>query len=345
VPRKLESSVISSSSPTRLAEFAHESRRCGAQNIDVYTFRHRDVTELRKWAADKSHSELQSLLDANSTVAAILQDRNACSQAFEWLVEQLQDGPRIGGFATYLPSISSNQLKVRQSAIEALVNCIVGAIRTKKTLEGSEALGQANPAIIEIVGGSCVDVESGGKIRIEDRTNKIEQLGESINEVIDRVLNSPGVSAEDCWAIGTEIEPGLSYVLDSLESFGKLRKCLNEAAVQHCGVNLDIGHMMILEEPDKSIEDVVDSIVHTHVSDHPTGIHAKDWYIGAWNPVEICGSPFAQHLAKLSQRLAAESLPFSGCLALELEGCSRLSWVRASIGSLNYLLDRFNSDS
>ncbi len=282
---------------------------------------------------------------------------------------------RISAFATFFPDITSrSQEKValpgtrldgmhtpRELAILALVNTVKLALGLKDLI--ADSCSPRKPvAIVEIVCGTildrcqCPECEGDRRNRgfdravIAKREYKYDLLCGALEQVCSRL------EGEDSdWALAMELEPGPTYVLQDLDAIGQVfarLDALDTRVAAHVGLNLDIGHMKIAEvyvtSPQQlgqghlpGLEQFADRIVHTHISDHP-GMHTRDQVVGVWNPVERLDSVDYSYLTLLAEvadgtRGRNNGLPFSGTVALELEGCSRIGWVHRSVTAMKHM--------
>jgi len=264
----------------------------------------------------------------------------------------------------------------RQLAIQALTNTVELAIELKRRgLIADPCRPSVPSAIVEMVCGTVLDqchcqaCETDRKNKeldyavVATRKEKVRLLGDALKEVWTALKGG-----DKDWALALELEPGPTYVLRSLKSirsvFGHLDQVDRELRqkekvaygplARHVGLNVDIGHMKIAEVHARSqeelnegypsgLEDFEDRIVHAHISDHP-GMHTRDQAVGVWNPVERLDSVDYSYLRLLAQIARDKEprrtgLPFSGTVALELEGCSRIGWIHRSLIAMKHLTE------
>ncbi len=156
-------------------------------------------------------------------------------------------------------------------------------------------------------------------------------------------MASRGRPANTPFALAAELEPGETYVLNDLAALGMFRnKLAGKAELKdHVGLNLDIAHMRI-GEPLIGAADLRpfrDLVVHAHISDHP-GMHTRDQVVGRWTSIERRDSGYVPYFELLQDRLRSRAdvgLPFSGAVALELEGCNRLRWIIDSLNAMKMI--------
>ena len=126
-----------------------------------------------------------------------------------------------------------------------------------------------------------------------------------------------------------------------------LLKLLNDdkyaAALRpHVGLNVDIAHMRIAGVKAKDLHPIRDWIVHAHICDHP-GMHTRDQVVGTWTPVERYESEFYPYLRLLAeidpQSPERAGRPFTGAVALELEGCGRINWIHQSLVAMKRMIE------
>ena len=137
-----------------------------------------------------------------------------------------------------------------------------------------------------------------------------------------------------------------------LISFQKLGMEFNQQRVLE-GINLDIMHYRIAgPEAGFPNADFLDDrlgakhywerIVHTHIADQATGMHAVDQPLGRHTDLGHMPGAFCAFLKYFEKRRRtydplSSGLPFSGSVALELEGCSRIEWIHESVPALRRL--------
>jgi sugar phosphate isomerase/epimerase len=264
---------------------------------------------------------------------------------------------RVPALATYYPGITAECDSDRTTAVQALVNAVRLAIDLTKRRRGT-VLNERRMehAIVEIVCGTIVDPgpkdAASFQCTVCDQDHKLDLLCRSLTEVIKEV------GGQEAFTLALELEPGEIYVLNSVDSISRLvGRLKGEIPVEvegadadllrrHVGLNLDIAHMRIAGIKAEDLRKFSDWIVHAHISDHPA-MHTHDQIVGSWtNPGRLKGG-YHEYLDLLLDRAQAarcqaknnpESLPFSGAVAVELEGCDRIFWIHDSLARLKHAI-------
>jgi sugar phosphate isomerase/epimerase len=326
-PKALCSSVMTSCTARRLPDLIAEIRR---PNILF------DPLMLR--AEDIKHMQLEKIPLANcETAAGVLSTHENIPRVAKWLVTHLANGgAKVGALATYFPQITS-LTKVDQ---EEAINAIVGCVRIAQELKARELM--ALP-VVEIVCGTITDTchcdRCAKKPDIFESTPqaKFEQLRHALREVRKRVTGD--------YFLAVEMEPGATYLLNGIERLMMFNDLvMNDKVLRaNVGFNLDIAHMRIAEIGAAELEPLMPRVLHAHISDHPF-MHTRDQPVGKWTSVECDPeggyAPYVWLLAKrydATSDLDGDELPFTGAVALELEGCDRIAWVRQSLDSMDHL--------
>ena len=200
-------------------------------------------------------------------------------------------------------------------------------------------------AIVEIVCGTildpceCARCRDESRVFISDQERKVKRLVEGLSKASQQLSEGDGVSD---YAIGVELEPGDTYVINNLAS---MRTFFREIDLHHglrdkTGLNLDVAHMRIVPVAAAELEEFRDRIVHAHISDHP-GMHTRDQAVGAWTSVFQVDGAYEPYIRLLADRAAGagkSKLLFSNAIALELEGCGKIHWVHDSLSSMRHLV-------
>jgi hypothetical protein len=345
--RRLLCSVMTSSSSRYLPDLFTELQEMNRpMAFDLLMLRREDLEHLRK----------EEVLNARTAADALSQTSNI-PRISDWIIRHLMRFPGIvvPALATYFPQITSINNDYRRRAVDAIAGCIIIAQRLAR------AKFMTHP-IVEIVCGSQTDrcdcrrcAAERARARgpnekppcdmyVSSVSQKITRLIESLHLVCDAVQDAGG---DDRFYLAVEIEPGATYVLNSLKSLESFIDLVRVDPIlnRHVGINLDIAHLRIAEEDASQIKpSLVSRVLHAHISDHPF-MHTRDQLVGKWTSVE-CGlaGGYRPYLQLLAQRLNAtggaehdDGLPFSGAVALELEGCNRVSWVWQSLGAMEHL--------
>lgn len=171
------------------------------------------------------------------------------------------------------------------------------------------------------------------------------------------VVNEVGDGTD--WAFAVELEPGATYVVNSATAIGDLLRISEDFGdlPKHLGLNLDLAHANIVRrtetlntgQTDLDFRRYKDHIVHAHICDTP-GMHTRDQQVGAWSAIELRSAPEyddLQLLTELANDLSQRKngLPFTSSVALELEGCGRISWIFHSLSRMKYMTELIKNSS
>ena len=290
-------------------------------------------------------------------MAEIVADPGCFDKIREWLISETdRDDIRVPALATYFPGITAECPNERRTAVQALANAVRLAIDLTKRRRRVRDERRMEHAIVEIVCGTIVDPGPDGRASdrrvVSHQDHKLDLLCLSLTDVINEV------GAQEAFTFALELEPGEIYVLNDVDSIRKLvgrvtgRIPINlegaDAVLlrRHVGLNLDIAHMRIARISADQLEEFAPRIVHAHISDHPA-MHTHDQIVGSWtNPGRVRGG-YIEYLDLLLHRARAarcrdetlgESLPFSGAVAVELEGCCRIFWIHDSLARLKHAI-------
>lgn len=256
---------------------------------------------------------------------------------------------KIPAIATFFPEISSNDPdKARASGL-----ALAGAVKLAKLIGAK---------VVEFVMGLRVERCSKDPQNPEDckcdyvYNYKVETR---IKEALKIIKKHPYKIAKHkdpakCIRLAAEIEPGYSYVLNNTHAVSEYIKLIKDKGMADIvGLNLDIGHLMILANSHReadcvSISDVElwkDHVFHAHISDN-VGHHFRDLVPGTIHPLygKDNNNAFESWL-RLCAEIANQNKSFSQYIALELEGCSRIQWVQQSLLRLGELIRKINSDT
>ena len=337
--RKLQSSVMTSSSIRSLSDIFDEIRAVSnVGRFDLMILRDIDLEQIRKETGINIFSDKPNEAPA---ITRFLGEPEHFEPTRDWIQSRChRPDVEIVALASYLPDVTSLCDSRREMAIEALVATTrIGLALTKQ--------GTMPHPIIEMVCGTTLDpcecLSCGGEtIYVYDRRGKIRLLCRSLDDVIQRVRDREG-NAEASFTLALEMEPGETYVLNGLEPLETLADELAPDGEyhnlrQHVGFNLDIAHMKIAKISADQLENVKGLFVHAHISDHP-GMHTRDQVVGTWTEIERDHSGYFDYLKLLADHGGANPLPFSGAVALELEGCNRMSWIHRSLDAMNHLFE------
>ncbi|HEX4610298.1 MAG TPA: hypothetical protein VH092_19060, partial [Urbifossiella sp.] len=351
-PAALAPAVMTSCSTRPLAEFVAEVREVGgAARFDLILLRETDLDAFRR-SLDPGYklpAQSRHAADPANPVTRFLADADParCDQLADWIAAQLPprgpDDRPVAALATYLPGVTSLTAAHRADAVRALANCV----RVGLSLQ---ARGRMREVVVELVCGSILDrcgcpacaranPHGHPRCHVSDRGQKVELLVRSLREVVAAVAAG---GAAPRFALGLELEPGPTYVLNDIDAIDRLMALSSENPLirDHVGLNIDIAHMRIAGIAADRLAPWRDRIVHAHVADHPPGMHTRDQPPGTWTPVYTPDSPYHPYVRLLADRARAyepgHGLPFSGAVALELEGCDRIDWVYQGVPAVHH---------
>lgn len=366
VKESLQRSVITSCSPKPLENLIRDLQSIsGLSLIDLYVLRDVDLRHMKAVGMHlEQPSDLPAELDADSS-AIVMSLRSNVEVVADWVEEIFKSCRQtndiaIAALATYFPHITNRsrqlfafdngeKLSRRQLATKAIANTVRLACELRDR-------GVMKHAVVEIVAGTilddchcnrCIVAKAHDKHVIFESTkkSKIRMLCEGLLDVVNEV-NQPD------WAFAIELEPGATYVINSGDSIRQLLDIANKdysELVPHLGLNLDIAHANITRRKEAlegkvallDFREFKDYVVHAHICDTP-GMHTRDQQLGTWTPVEHHNSSEygdLRLLTELANDIANRKtpLPFTGAVAVELEGCGRMAWVHTSLSRLLYM--------
>ena len=236
--------------------------------------------------------------------------------------------PRISGIATYFPYISLPNFEEADSTGKSWRQYSVQAIRA--TLCLAEYLGIP---CIEIVCGSKIPIpktvrgDLSPKMYHQERENALIQ---SLEEIYSQASTSDNFQiTNDSPKLALELEPGPSYLLNSLEAFSQIIDSPTVEKIENkslkIGLNIDIAHFFLIgvKKPEKTPEDTFTKkyggrIFHAHISDHAGdhkigGVHASDLIPGSFHSMD-------EYMPWIELITDASKTPhFSGIVSIELE--------------------------
>ncbi len=341
----LSAAVLSTSSLlplSRLMEVVH--RIHPNTSIDLFLLRDVDIREIEGVCVSIGIDTTENLVD-------MLADDRIVPVIINWATQSMREHPvKLSGIATYLPSISSGGDD--GLTVLALVNCVRISCELFK-------MGLMETPIVEIVCGamaercpcvSCMQLKSDYQVDskndraelllVGDRTAKLNMLVAKVSEAVQML----GVYNEMPWSFGLELEPGINYVLNGGDAIREVIGILispdvPESVRRRVGLNLDIAHYV---NALVSVADVValqEYFVHCHVCENP-GMHTRDLPVGVWGTVAGADSvaKYLRTLDKIGATREKGTRPFSGRVALELEGCGRISWLQDGLARLQQRL-------
>lgn len=321
----LNISVLSSSSGRSYVDLMTEVITVSKErHFDLLIMRNGDLEDLGLISG--TASRMSEIVADDSSFAKI---RNSLFASLKECKAAVGDF-RISALATYFPDISSMNNQRRGIAVRALANTVVLA---------SELSDWMDPAIVEFVCGTVVEPSVEKQVDVYGAERKLDTLCQSLHEVID--LANSKLGGASAFALGAELEPGDTYLLNSLsrlKSFMARVEDTSKGLTRYVGLNLDIAHMRIAGIEAKSLEGLQSRIVHAHIADHP-GIHTHDQMVGSWTNVTVASGGYIPYIKLLLDRASDKGeLPFSKSIAIELEGCNESFSIHDSIARLRHLL-------
>jgi hypothetical protein len=356
--------VMDSSSVRAHAELFDEVRTVsGVNRFDLILIRDLDR---KRWGLSPTVTTAHRAGSAHPhRMSEIMADEDSFKRIQDRLIELVSNKDVIiPAFASYFPDVTSENAHRRQHAIQAIANSADLALTLHHQFES-----KVPHPILEIVCGSLLDRRSGpqagsgcDEIDVGGREYKLTKLCDSLQQVVDRVQAlQPARGWAHCrFTIALEMEPGPTYVLNSADAMHSVaqrldgthprdQKTFAASLGPHVGFNLDIAHMRIAEivpqcaahanAKQRLSAGVEQRIVHSHISDHP-GMHTHDQYVGSWTNIHAEKAGYQPHLQLLLQRAADKTpiVPFSRCVAVELEGCNRIFTIHDSLSRLKHAI-------
>ncbi|MBC8352980.1 MAG: hypothetical protein H8E66_13375 [Planctomycetes bacterium] len=348
--RLLRPGVMTSSSDLPVVDLVKQVQQLSCEITDF------DLLLLR----DADLREVYSNGNSAFTAASIIAGDDGGNEIYNWLSDTEAIGQlqlTVPALATYFPAISSYCDDDRDTAVDALKNCVTLALRLHR-----ESPQRMPLPIVEIVAGTLLDPCMPGdkKPRQEDTirefhvNDKLTRLCESLKFVVQEIDQSFGLALE--------MEPGETYILNGIDPMRKLITMIDNMDEYEClrnrvGFNLDIAHMRIANVDATDLDgngeepNLVPRILHAHISDHP-GMHTHDQAVGTWTDIESRDCGYQPFLARLVRRAiewkegahkhwqnSGIGLPFSGVVALELEGSDHIFDVHDSILRIRHIID------
>jgi sugar phosphate isomerase/epimerase len=250
----------------------------------------------------------------------------------------------ICGLATYLPDISlpgssgsdkrnrENTLRVLERLLELLAelrrydfSCRTFQLVAGHIIVRPEEDPKANPP----------------RLRCVERDACYEALANSLARLTQTAAGMFPTDSRDAQSrsplFALEIEPGASKLLrlDSEESRRELVTLIQR--FPNVGLNLDIGHMLILKVNPQDIfrPELGSRIVHVHISDNADS-HFADLSVGSYHGDRV----FADWLRALVDHSRRCRGLFQGCVSIEMEACGSADEVHKAYLETKRLLKR-----
>jgi len=251
--------------------------------------------------------------------------------------------PRLAALATYFPNAS---LPPTDRANQDSRNEAVAALRN--TLYLARLLGCR---CVEIVGG-CGVPNSGYKRKADPpayRQQCLQALAQTLADVYNLEDGAPlePISEDDVPVVSIELEPGPSFLMNSLDAFRELRDTLDKEhgpdslVYKSLKLNVDIAHAFLIGyTPTNLTEEKLQHLVaHMHISDHAGdiaagGAHASDVVPGTFHAFrdDLSEHAYAPWLKLAIERANAHDGSFcTGTIAVELEACNNVLDVLSSV--------------
>ena len=344
---RLLPSVITSSAVVPLPDLFHEVLDIhGDVSFDLMVLRPEDADPVRAGIPGADPDRITDLVAGSYD--AVRSFLTGVFRAFR----QARPGRRLrlAALATYFPDISSTDEGRRTKACTAVVNCV----RLCRDLADEPGLELDVVPCVEVVCGSVLEpVHDGAEarptwVKTYSLAAKAERLMQSLRDV------RRALAGGRRFALALELEPGASYVLNDHKSLKLIYDSVRQEGLDDVvGLNLDIAHFRIAGispaflrgEAENGVRagDMAPWLVHSHIADHPLGMHTRDLALGAFTNLEHFPTGLCGYLDILMDRAAHAAadpagLLFTNSVALELEGCSRLGWLHNSLVHLRRLL-------
>jgi hypothetical protein len=356
----IDVSVTTSSSERRLATLATELLAISkCELMDLYVLRHIDL----------------KLLGTKEPAIEFLGKSDSLRCVSDWLHREFQSvdhnlgrNPertmkRIAALATFFPEITSENEEKGNAAIQAICQSV-------KLADKLKTCGLTDSTVVEIVCGPSSEHKSAKELTDNERhllnehyqERRIRAKGSSeVSRKENIIVLSDGALKRELlmkrllkiydqlkdindWVLALELEPG-HYAFNNFDSIEHVFSDLIEQPAykpltNHLSINLDVAHMKIAKVKETDLEKYSKWIAHAHICDHP-GMHTKDQVIGTWEPIDRSSSSFHKYIElyyKATKERMEVGLPTSRAIAIELEGCNRISWIHESVMSLRHVL-------
>jgi sugar phosphate isomerase/epimerase len=324
--------ITSAMAEQRLSEFFCELPSY-VEAVELYIFRDYDIHKLTE---GRQNSFVLDILSGNQ--------RQVIADNFIKAVEAAQDerlrfrsssNLKIVSLATYLPQISDEQYN------ESMKKALLILIYIAKKLDCH---------IIELVCGTVMKRKELGKLEFikEDYSDKLKQI---IKLLCDRTVVSQAKRNKVFFAL--EFEYGVFNVLNGIAAINKLFELIREKRVKHIGLNLDIGHAIMINNKDRNFspdffrEHGYDYyIMHSHISDNANG-HYADLPPGYFHNAKPIGGKYSDwiNLVKSVDTLfnnEREDGFFSHSISLELEAAHSVHWLHHGCRTVYYLINQYH---
>lgn len=324
--------VLTSYSMAPLNVKLNEIARHGISVIDLYCFCPWDMPVLCSQYIEKPWP------------AVILQnlDPVLVAQHIRHMIDRLEQkhGRKIDicAFASFLPDISLPDTIIDGEHLRTMTVKALG--RLLDLLCELRARG-FSCKVFEIVAGHTVILRDHGRSRTSPKLQYVhpdkcfEALKKSldmISEMVDHRFAAPTSNLSAAPVFAFEVEPGVSKLISSPSSVDRLVDLIRQ--YPNTGLNLDVGHMLILGiSPDDVFEtDMGDWIAHAHISDNADA-HYADLCVGSYHHEGV----FAEWLQALD-RSRHRGGRFQGYVSIEMEACGSIDKVREAYDRTDRML-------
>lgn len=312
-------SVLTSCLNHDIRSFLEEMGSQNISNIDLYCFGDQDLDRIAPDWAEKG---------VTKTIAELPMEQ--LEAATKGVIKQYEsDNSRevnVVAVATYMPDLSSHDLEKQDVCIEALRKMV-------------ELCARLESNYLELVVGTKYTSRTRDDVVNVDRYKRREKQ-QRIFESLTKVAK---LAFEKHVHLCLEFEPGAGYILNSAEEGLKLfdmLKQMDSDLYSTVGLNIDIGHMLIMDIKPHVLAPVQDKIYHSHISGNANS-HFADLIPGTFHTLSTKaeGNCFSCWLAFL-RRLCATSKHFSGWTAIELEASDNREWVFSAHRRVTHLISR-----
>lgn len=240
----------------------------------------------------------------------------------------------ICGIASFFPAISSSDPTQRNLTVNAMkwLVWLMKELREKEfSCDTFEIVG--GHTIQQVPKGTvCMAAQldtgpdvSGTYLCTISETACLENLVGSLDVLQKEINNISWPVAERSRSkvpmLAIEVEPSISRLIHDQDSIRALLPAVKPCAAVH--MNLDVGHMRIVDISIKDVGEWAKSVIHCHVSDNARS-HFADLEVGAFMSNADCQAWLKSLLAWRN-----EGFPFLGRFSIEREACGSADKVAA----------------
>lgn len=322
----MQVAALTSYSMAPLKQKISELIRKGIFNIDLYCFCHHDTEHIE--SVYREHGEQYFIhLDIPLLASQIHKTVQALSSSNKKKID-------ICGLASYSPDISlPDYHESFTNRREYTLKCL------KKTLSlcvELKSLGYSCKTF-EIVAGHIITSHSHSEstnpqLQYIDTKVCFNFLNQSLMHLTD-YADSIFSNKDDVPVFSMEVEPGIGKLLNNLERIESFLAIISR--MPKVGLNLDIGHMLIMSIcPEMILKHPIGSkIAHVHISDNAES-HFADLMIGKFHNRQI----FREWLNQLYIYTRNNSNIFQGLVSIEMEACNDINQVASSKDIVNEII-------